>query len=232
MIRNIAIADCVHHCGFRYGRDEFNPYENYIRGLATGQSLHELRAQFVNFIQHYRPRDVGEALGVATSRSIPLWHLPWKSWRALSSPSGWQNSPSGVVDLLGYFCPQGIEWHRIEEEFSWLENAYSSITQRGYQPQHYSYIEVFELRSEADSRFLIIDGNHRLCALHAMGKKQVQVRQRILRKAHRKFARLWPLVLTRHVSYEDALKIFDAYFHGNPVPVRSQSPSPIIKREY
>lgn len=228
MIRNISIADCVHHCGFRYGRDEFNPYENYIRGLATGQAIHELRAQFVDFIRHYRPQDIGEALGVATSRSVPLWHLPWKSWRVLSRPRGWQSSPSGVVDLLGYFCPQGIEWLRIEEEFGWLENAFFSIKQKGYQPQNFSYIEVFELRAEVNSRFLVIDGNHRLSALHALGVRQVQVRQRLFRKARRDLARYWPLVLSGHIQYCDAINIFDAYFHGNASPIQSPLAARII----
>lgn len=228
MIREIAIADCVHYCGFRYGRDEFNPYENYIVGLASGMPLNEIQQQFIDFIRHYRPRDLGEALGVVTNRSIPLWLLPWKSWRKLFRPGGWQTSPIDVVDILTHFSPQGVEWHRIEGEFGWLENAFFSIRDHSYLPEQFGYIEVFELRAAKESRFLVMDGNHRLSALHALGEKQVRVRQRPLFRAQRRFARFWPLVLSGHVSHRDAVAVFDAYFDGNKTPHRTHQPASIL----
>lgn len=228
MIREIAIADCIHYCGFRYGRDEFNPYENYITGLARGRPLDELRQQFIDFIRHYRPRDLGEALGIATSRSIPLWLLPWKSWRKLFRPGGWQASTVDVIDILTHFSPQGVEWHRIEGEFSWLEKAFSSIHDHSYLPEQFGYIEVFELCAAEESRFLVIDGNHRLSALHALGEKRARVRQRPLFRAQRSYARFWPLVLSGHIPHRDALAVFDRYFQGNLNPHRSPQPTPIL----
>ena len=228
MIREVAIADCVHFCGFRYGRDEFNPYENYIRGLAAGETLARARERFVDFVRYYRPRNLGEALGVVTTKQVPLWWLPWKSWLKLMQPRAWQESTDAVLDILTYFSPRGIEWRRIEEEFFWMERALGTMSKLGYQPERFGYIDVFELRGDEGSRFLVIDGNHRLSALYAIGHRRALVRQRPFHLANRKHAWLWPLVLSKHVPYRDALAIFDAYFDGNHTPHRAEWPAPLL----
>lgn len=228
MIREVALADCVHFCGFRYGRNEFNPYENYILGLVAGEPIVKSRERFVDFVRHYRPRYLSEALGVATSKPVPLWWLPWKSWLKLLRPGGWQESTADILDILTYFTPSGVEWHRIEEEFFWMERALTTMSDPGYLPERFGYIDVFELRGEDVSRFLVIDGNHRLSALHALGHKRVVVRQRPFHCVCRKHARFWPLVLSGHVSYEDALTIFDLYLSGNHNPHRSKEPTPLL----
>lgn len=229
MIREVAIADCVHFCGFRYGRDEFNPYENYILGLANGEPIVQLRERFVDFLCYYRPRYLGEALGITTTKPVPLWWLPWKSWLKLLRPGAWQESTRDVLDILTYFTPIGIEWCRIEEEFFWMERALTTMRDLGYQPEQFGYIEVFELRGNQGSRFLVIDGNHRLGALHALGRKKAIVRQRPFHRASRNQARLWPLVLSGHVSYRDALAIFDSYVAGNHTPHRAEEPAPLLR---
>jgi hypothetical protein len=227
-VQAVKIADCVHHCAFRYGRGELNPYENYIVGLANGVPKDELRARFVEFVRHYRPKDVGEALGVRTERSIPLWLLPWKSWRKLLRPGGWCATPAEVVDLMTQFSAGGILAAHIEREYFWLERAWDNIGKYGYRPEQHSYITVFELRGERESRYVVLDGNHRLSSLAARGESQVLVRRVRWDKAVRGRARLWPLVLSGHVSHGDAMRVFDAYFHGNAKRQRSDDPAPIV----
>jgi hypothetical protein len=224
----VRIADCVHPCAFRYGRDEFNPYENYVAGLARGRPRAELRARIFDFLRHYRPADVGEALGVATSRRVPLWQLPWKSWRKLVRPGGWTSSLEDVLDLLTYFCPQGIRWTRVAEEFHWLERSWHAISREGYRPERYGYIEVFELADAQGSSFLVLDGNHRLASLHAAGAATVLVRRRPFRVARRRWAAFWPLVLSGHVSLDDARTIFDAFRRGNANIQRAPQPAALL----
>ena len=227
-LREVRIADCVHPCAFRYGRDEFNPYENYVAGLARGAPLGELRRRFVDFIRYYRPTDVGAALGVALARPVPLWRLPWKSWRKLARPGGWTASPDEVVDILTYFCPQGVRWSRIAEEFHWLERSWRFICAEGYRPERYGYSEVFELADAGESSFLVLDGNHRLSALHAAGARTALVRRRAFQVAHRRRARFWPLVLTGHVRLDDARRTFDAYRRGNAAVHRAAEAAPLL----
>lgn len=226
--RLVRIADCVHYCGFRYGRGEFNPYENYVVGLASHSTRDSLRAAFIEFLRYYRPRDLGEALGTRTERPIPLWLLPWKSWRKLARPGAWSESPEAIVDIMTHFSPKGIPLWQIEREYFWLEQAWETISTKGYQPERYSYINVFELHGPTESRFLVLDGNHRLSALAALGEREVIVRQLPWSRAHRACARYWPLVLSGHITLEDALRIFDAYFNGNIHWYRALEPAPIL----
>ncbi len=228
-IREVRIADCVHFCGFRYGHAELNPYENYIVGLAKGEPRAQLRQQFEQFLQTFRPKDLGEALGVATGASVPLWLLPWKSWRKLRQPRGWQDSPLDVVDIITHFSPQGIRRSQIEQEYGWLEGAWSNIRDHGYLPEKHSYISVFELQAPESSRYIVVDGNHRTSAAVATGLTRVKVRRGVFSVARRQNARFWPLVLSGHVSLADALAIFDAYFDGPRARPISAPPASIIE---
>lgn len=228
-ILSVPIANCVHHAGFRYGRGEVNPYENYVVGLSRDVPVQRLRNDFEELIRHYRPRDLAEAVGVVTRESIPAWLMPWKSWRKLRQPGAWRESPDDILDILTYFCPQGIRRSRFNEEYGWLESAWKNITQTGYQPEQYSYITVFELRGDSESRFIVLDGNHRLSALAATGVKTVEVKQPAWSRASRRQARFWPLVLTGHIRLDDAHRIFDAYFAGNTSPFRSDFPADVLE---
>lgn len=228
-VRTVAIADCVHYCAFQYGRGAFNPYENYIVGLERGTPIDVLRGRFVDFIRCYRPHDLGEALGVTTLVPVPLWLLPWKSWRKLWRPGAWCRTPQEVPDILTHFCEQGVLQTRIDEEFCWLERAWTTIRTRGYCPDQYGYIEVLELHRSGTSAYLVLDGNHRLSALAALGVVEVAVRQARWNRIDRHLARFWPLVLSGHIACEDALKLFDAYFSGQSQPMRAAVPAAILK---
>lgn len=228
MIRDVAISDCVHYCAFRYGRNEFNPYEQYIVGLSEGRPVADLRQKFMDFILHYRPNYIGEALGISGCEPVDLWLLPWKSWLKLFKRGGWQSSAHDAVDIMTHFSVEGVSWMMICKEFEWLERAWVSISENGYQPDRYGYIEVFELRKGADSRFLVEDGNHRLSALHALGFKRVKVIHRFMHKANHSYLRFWPLVLSGHISKADALAILNAYWCGNNRPFRSEHPASLV----
>ena len=227
-IRNIAIADCVHYCGFRYGREEFNPYENYVTGLARGVQVESLRDRFEDFIRYYRPRDLGEAIGVITEPPIPLWLLPWKSWRKLREAGGWRESPDDVVDILTYFSPNGVRRSHLLEEYVWLESAWRFMND-GYRPEQHSYITVFELQRDGASRYIVLDGNHRLSALSALGEREVAVRQTFGSCARRNWIRAWPLVVSRHVGIEDAGAFSMPTSLGNSTPFRAAAPATIIQ---
>ncbi len=144
-IREVRIADCVHFCGFRYGHAELNPYEIASSGLPRASPARSC-GNSQQFLQTFRPKDLGEALGVATGASVPLWLLPWKSWRELRQPRGWQDSPLDVVDIITHFDPQGIRRSQIEQEYGWLEGAWSNIRDHGYLPEKHSYVSVSNCR--------------------------------------------------------------------------------------
>ena len=223
----VPINNCVHFCAYRYGRQEPNPYEQYAHLLAAGRPVDTIRRQFVEFLMHYRPECLGQALGIALSQSYPLWFLPWRRPRPALANPGWVDRPENVVDVMAFFAPAGIPRSGLEREFDWSENAFNSIRAFGYQPKQHSYVTVRELRQDACSAYLVLDGNHRLSAISALGASHVEVRVRQPR-VNRGSVERWPLVRHRLMSVEDALLVFDAYFTGNTSPLQQAQPADIV----
>jgi hypothetical protein len=219
----IPIRDCVHYCGFHYGCGELNPYEQYAHAIAAGVPAAERRARFVDFLRHYRPRDLGEALGVQLARSYPLWQLPW-SRRASAA---WVREPRDVVDVMTHFSEQGIPRPLVEDEFAWHERAFERMAGRGYRPGLLSHVRVRVLQDTARATYLVTDGNHRISALSALGVTSVEVLSLGFQIVRRDQVERWPRVHSGHMTAADALTIFDAYHHGNRAPIRSE-PVPLV----
>lgn len=227
-VETVAVADCVHFAGFRYGRNEINPYENYVAALVRGEAVESARTCFIEFLQHYRPRHLGEALRVELERSYPLWYYPWS--RRLPGP-GWRDDPAQVPDIITYFSERGILRSRIEEEFRWLEQCLDSIRRNGYQPVRFSGDPKTRRLVAADGRVrhIVHDGNHRLAVLAALGVRKVPVRWVSLMTVHESDLLKWPGVVANGFTIDDARKIFRAYFTGNKVARTTAQPADLIE---
>jgi hypothetical protein len=225
--RTVAIEDCVHFCAYRYGRGETNPYEQYAIGLAAGEPPEDVRARFVAYLQHFRPQDLGEALGVDLSRAYPLWALPWRTPRQVSRNAGWHESARAVVDVMTYFSAAGIPDSVLKREYHWHESAFETMSRMGYRPEDFTYITARELRGDRPA-YLVTDGNHRLSALSALGHRTVEIKLPLATTIHRAKVDRWPLVRSGMMGREDALRVFDAYVEGHRVPARTQTPASIV----
>ena len=229
----VPISDCVHYGGFRYGRGEYNPYETYLQQL-----LHEgseaARSRFIEFLRHYRPRHLGAALGLELKREYALWHYPWSRLSSRTDESGaWCDDPDDCPDILTHFSDRGILVRRIEEEFVWLERAMYSIRRHGFQPDRFGDPLFVQKLVGRDGRtaHLMLDGNHRLSALSALGETMAPVHWApwsVVREEH--LAR-WPLVRDGSYETEDARKVFHAIFNGNQCPRTCESPAPLLRFE-
>ena len=213
--KTILISECVHYCGFPYGRGAFNPYEQYIYDIAKNSNSQRRRDEFILFLRFYRPRNMDEALGVQSKRPMPLWLFPWNKafsgdWEGVRA---WLDDPDDVPDILTHFSKKGIlEW-RILEEFVWLERAFYSIRRHGYQPDRYgSFIRLLPLiRQDGECRYIVLDGNHRLCALYALGEASCTAVLEM--PIYARDVLCWPCVAGGHCSAEDAITLFYAYFN-------------------
>ncbi len=210
----VATRQCVHFCGFRYSRGELNPYETYARALARNEPVAQARTAFVEFLQHYRPRHFGEALGLDLQRNYPLWLYPWTR---RSVQPGWYDVPGDCPDVLTYFSELGISRRRIGLEFGWMENAFASIRQHGYQPARFrSVIRARKfLAEDGTAAYLILDGNHRLAVLAALGVERITLRHLPSATVRRSDLPRWPRVRDGTYLPEDASKVFAVYFTGN-----------------
>ncbi len=239
----IPIDQCVHYCAFRYGHNEYNPLETYLCDIQAHVPLIHARWKFIHFLLHYRPCHMGEALGLDyLSRNYPMWRYPWDVIDPSTPCKAWSHSPHSCPDILTHFCESGILSLRIDEEFLWGERVLSSIAAHGYNLNQsrepcarfssYSPITTFELRRcDGRSAYLLLDGNHRVSALSALGQKTVTVEQPVTHIACEKDCEQWYGVKMGLYTKEDALRIFHAYFEGNHNYHTSDIPAPIIGPE-
>lgn len=214
-VREVPISSCVHYCGFLYGGVQYNPYETYICGLHEAQSVEALRRRFLEFIQFYRPKSLGEAIGAQLTQHYPLWYWPWSRRRVQGCGYAWVDDASEIPDILTHFCEDGVPLYRITEEFAWLERAYYAIGRSGYAPERYGFVCGLPIVYGKHERIILTDGNHRTSALHAFGKRTLRVR--VVTNDTVNVAQLheWPAVQNGDFSVDDAMTIVEAYLSGN-----------------
>lgn len=233
----VDINQCVHYCGFRYGCGEYHPYETYIVRLHHKEPLEKIRDEFLQFLKFYRPRDFGQLLGVDLSRQYPLWLYPWRSrlkywyakYRHTSAMSVWYASPDKIPDIITHFSSTGVPRRMIEKEYGWLHGAYESISVEGYKPEKYGYPHAQLLHGyDGEIACLMLDGNHRVSALSALGYESLVVKYHKSKSIHIQHIDDWTGVKTGFYTKNDALKIFNAYFVGNADYFKSSNPAPIV----
>ena len=228
-IIEVPINQCVHFCAFRYGMNEYNPYETYIIDLYQGTPIHTARQRFIHFLQYYRPTHMGEALGIDLQKKYPLWTYPWDRIRKSNfiEGKGWYDNPNNLPDILTHFSKAGILSFRIDEEFMWLERALFTVRTNSYQPKKYGYVlATLLIKQNGQSSYLLLDGNHRVSAMSALGQKSVMLQRR--NNIQEKDSHQWPGVQKNIYSHADALLIFDAYFKGNKSYKTTSTPARII----
>ena len=224
---SVPVANCVHFGGWRYGCGGFNPYENYVATLATKSDAAAARADFIDFLRYFRPRHFGEALGMSLAREQPLWQFPWAVRRA---PPAWKEEPNECPDILTHFSSAGILLSRVEQEFQWLENTFGSIRDLGYRPDRFAGFPCVRrlIAATGDIRCLVLDGNHRIAALAALGIKEVRVRYLRMADVHERRVRSWRGVANGSFSEEEARSILRRYLVGTDRIRTVAEPAPLI----
>jgi hypothetical protein len=232
----VSIDQCVHYCGFRYGSGHYNPYESYLIDLTNNVSVKVARKRFIEFLLYYRPKHMSEALGfIKLSKEYPLWLYPWQSFHpSIFKPKRcWLDKPEDIPDILTHFCEQGILSYRIDQEFLWGEQALYSIAKKGYIPEKYdSFITTLQLlKEDGTSTYILLDGNHRVSAMSALGYKRIQVRQSYKSIVLEKNLSKWGSVIKKIYEVDDALLIFNAYFSNNFNYQTTNYPATIIESQ-
>jgi len=224
----IPVQLCRHYCGFRYGCDSYNPYENYIVGLHRDVPEQELQRKFEDFILWYRPRNFAQVLGIPISPSIPLWSYPWNR-RPEAENHGWHIGLDKIPDILTHFCEEGVKLSRMEEEYLWLRQAYQNIKQSGYLPEAHSYFRVCEMTDGVSTAYLMLDGNHRLSALAALGVREVLVQHRPRKTVRLSNLPHWIQVKSGAYQPAEAEQVLRAYLQGVDDFPRSLVPATILE---
>lgn len=210
----VPINQCVHYGGFRYGHGDDHPYETFVRLLRDSDDAGQAREWLVDFLRHYRPSCLGEALGVKLSVRHAIWGFPWDS--EMPAEDAWMEDPEKLPDIVTHYCARGVPWGRIEQEFGWLERAFHSIKTRGFQTELGPVMVVRRLvKIDGATAFIVMDGNHRISALSVLGHADVPVMWLPKGDVYEAQILRWPAVQRGCFSEADARAVFEAYFNGN-----------------
>ena len=215
MIKNVALSDCVHFRGFRYGGFGNNIYEDYILGLRDGIELRKLRMLLINRVLGLKANTWEAALGIKLNGNHRSWSFPWGFY---SVPVDFEPTASNNPDVICHFSSEGVLASHLNREFFWLERAFQSM-QIGYMPDRYGYIQLLTLQKKGQRRFIVLDGNHRISAMHALGITHFDAQCKWVGLRDSRYARIWPSVLIGHISLGDALNIFNRYFVNTNLPL-------------
>lgn len=181
----------------------------------------------MEFLQHYRPRHLGEALGLELTRAYPLWLFPW-SRRTVSGC--WCATPEGCPDVLTHFSEAGINGRLVSQEFRWLDGAFDSISKHGFCPERFNSI-VLARRLECidgESVYLVLDGNHRISTLVALDLPSVPIRYLPCATVCERDVHDWPNVRNGVYTEEDARRVFRAYFEGSRAERTTNTPALVV----
>jgi hypothetical protein len=139
-------------------------------------------------------------------------------WKLLTTrpSSGWHRSPENVPDIITSFSPAGIPRALLEKEYVWLHGAYESIVANGFLPHRFGYPRGRLLLGVGGRRAcLLLDGNHRVSALSALGYDKLTVEVSSQHTVRLDALEQWPGVRARVFTRDEAEAIFMAYFNGN-----------------
>lgn len=216
LIISVNPRDCVHYRGFRYGGYPGNIYEDYISGLVLKRPLDELRTRFSRRVMGMRTHDWSKILNVNLTKRYSPWIYPW----ALSSLRPVENyfDANSNPDIICHTSSEGVMASHINREIFWLERALAAM-RNGYDPEKYGFIRLLRLSSAGQDRFIVLDGNHRISALSALGVTEVRAKVSQFATVRRELAFVWPGFLSGKYRYRDCLTIFDRYFLDNNYPI-------------
>lgn len=216
-ILNVPIKSCIHYCGFKYGGQQYNPYETFIsRYYNEPGQIEDIKKQFIDFLRYYHPQSINDAFGLNLSKQYPLWAFPWQNHQSLQNITNWVNDPDNIVDILTHFCEKGIPSYKIDQEFYWLTRALKEMQYPGYNPDKFSYVEALKFEAlNGNMAYLLLDGNHRVSALHTLGQATVKIKIRSASIVREIDVKKWPNVKNGSFTAADALLIFNNYFTGN-----------------
>ena len=77
--------------------------------------------------------------------------------------------------------------------------------------------------------WLLLDGNHRVAALSALGEPRVRVRYLPVATVEESALEKWSQVNGGRYSAADARAVFRAYFEGNRSPRTVEMPAPVLE---
>lgn len=218
--------------GFSYNPVFAHPLAKAFQ-VARGKVLQDgrinaVRGTLSNYYNMVRPTSALEIVDLHPDEApglvdIPLhsWVMPW-SERSIEDTAAHRRiclEEEGLTrgtfvsinDGATLFGP--VTQKKLNLEATRISALVESINVNGFQTNPDYPIEVIGLRTAAEYRWLVVQGQHRLAACAAFGIHKVSAR--VVRIIRREDVEFWPHVVTKTFTAAGALKCFDRLFAGD-----------------
>lgn len=164
--KEIKVSDCRTIFGKR-----FDSEHHLVKSLNEGKESSSVPTTLLNYHQNFCPQTMEEAmLGIANGK-LPVFEYPWGNFS--------KRARIALKDVLkSRFCGPS-DMSLVEAEWTQVLKLYRTIQSEGFAPWEYvgGAIEGTFLKNERGERvFVVLQGNHRLSVLVALGYEKVSVR--------------------------------------------------------
>lgn len=220
---------------FPCSKDAGNPFVETILQYLENPELDYAESALKLYHDGFQPATIAEALGVEDDGNLHfLLHRP-----PILTFSPWARPPIDDwkhhlrrrqynIDIENRSCGHNLSHEaghygfgpvgeaKGKLEIDRLAAIVSSITKNGYQLQRGSEaVQVIVLRAGEEYRFICSNGHHRMAALAALGYETLPV-SLVPKVIDRSDMATWPGVRKSVFTPEQALHVFDMFFHGHP----------------
>ena len=208
--RTILISEARTIFGASFGE---NGWHHIIKTLEEYDADPEIKYQktsLYHFLKNFKPISICDLTdSKLSSDALPLFNYPWGTFK--------KNEQVSFKDpMTSRFCgPSENEF--IREEFERTISLYQEIKKSGYKPWTYGNGFIggtFLINNVGDTRFVVLQGNHRMAILAHLNYKSVSVREvkGNLTKIFEKDSENWFLVKSGKCSVNIANEVFSLYF--------------------
>ncbi len=207
--RDIASEQATTIFGCSFGAQGWHHIRATLQAYDADSSIPVEMTPMWRFLRDFQPDSISTLAGVYDEPPLPLFVYPWGTFNGGAEASDKDPSRSR-------FCgPSSKEF--VQEEYARTIALYREVRRAGYRPYEYpnSFIGgTWLLASCGDSRFVVMQGNHRMAALAHLGARQVAVRTmtQALHSVREDELDRWPLVASGRCSPAHARKVFRLFF--------------------
>jgi hypothetical protein len=199
--------------GSSFGKDGWHHLIKTLEEYDSNPSIHYKQTSLYSFLKNFSPNSICELLDDNLNcDNLPLFNYPWGTFRK-------NEYFSTKNPLNSRFCGPS-ENSFIKEEFHRTISLYKEIKKSGYKPWKYGNTFIggtFLINREGETRFIVLQGNHRLAILSHLNYNKIAVRNvpGYIAKIFEKNLDQWSLVKKCKCSSEMAHKVFSLFFKEN-----------------
>ncbi len=215
----VDVERCTSFLGLAFSTQGWNPLVATLRQYEANPDLVYEDSVFAQVHQRFLPQTLRDLFFPGSAQpQAPLNTLgvDRRYYRYI-----WKVSPQMAAGAKpGTFSPNysfgPLDPSQGQAEFDRLIKTYLSIREHGYQPKRYNYVTGYFLGDDANYRFVIGSGNHRVAALAVLGTERMEVQLHSHPASiHRDQLSLWTPAEGGLFPIPTAEALFDRFLHGD-----------------